>query len=919
MAIYHFSGQIISRSAGRSIVAAAAYRAADHLVDMRYDNVRDYTQKSDVVHSEIFLPATAPDWMANREKLWNAVEAVEKRKDAQLAREFNVALPRELTLKQNIELTREFVQREFVARGMAADFSVHNDRGKDGERQPHVHVLLTLREITPDGFGQKVRAWNDKELLLHWREAWAEIANRHLSLHDHDIRIDHRTLMAQGIDLEPQSKIGAAAAQDRLARLAEHQRIARENGEKLLANPLIALEALTQQQSTFTHHDIARLASRQSVEVEQFNRVMTAIKTHPDLVSLGKDDQDRERWTTQSQLTLEKNLMTQAVELSLSERHGVSARHLKRVQAQYPGLSNEQAAALTHLTQASDLSCVVGFAGTGKSYLLGAARQAWEAQGYRVLGATLSGIAAEGLTESSGIDSRTVASRLYVWEQGEAREQLTAKDVLVVDEAGMLGSRQMSRLMEEVTGSGAKLVLVGDPEQLQAIEAGAAFRAILERVDSVELTEIRRQREAWQREATQALATRQTEQALTAYQRRGALQSLDTQADAQRALIRHWDAARLAEPDKTQLILAYTRAEVQALNEQARACRQVRGELGEEQEVMTVHGQRTLAEQDRIYFLKNDRNLGVMNGSLGTIEKLSGDALTVRLDAAERDSESIKKAPRVMFSLSDYAYIDHGYAATIHKAQGVTVDRSHVLASLYLDRQSTYVSLSRHREAATLYWSRDQFEDESALKRTLSRNRAKDISLDYEMKRAPDGWTMKREFEPLAPSPPVHAPPAPGLSTLEPLPSPAEMNKAIDAFLQKQERSLDWAQESGRAVNERSLASDSLQAFKAAYEAAHPQKTQPLNPPLRRPRQERLALEAVQKFGLLEKELTDSLTPRSAQAQLERYAEKIAKESEIMSYLREHHRDISEKIGDWAQRSLAKTLEKQRDLGEIEL
>ena len=283
-----------------------------------------------------------------------------------------------------------------------------------------------------------------------------------------------------------------------------------------------------------------------------------------------------------------------------------------------------------------------------------------------MLGATLSGIAAEGLAGSSGIESRTLASRLYYWDKGEQR--LTANDVLVVDEAGMLGSRQMARVMEEVQASGAKVVLVGDPEQLQAIEAGAAFRAILERVGFEELTEIRRQREVWQQEATKALATHQTDKALAAYQQHGAIKEFSTRAEAQRALIQSWDATRLAEPDKTQLMLAYTRAEVRELNDQARACRQVRGELGKEQTVMTARGERSLAEQDRIYFLKNDRSLGVMNGSLGTVEKLRGDRVTVRLDAVERGREAIK-ARRVQFSLSEYNHLDHGYAATFHKSQ----------------------------------------------------------------------------------------------------------------------------------------------------------------------------------------------------------------------------------------------------------
>ena len=243
---------------------------------------------------------------------------------------------------------------------MVADFAIHNDKGKDGEPQPHIHVLLTLREITPDGFGQKVRAWNDKSLLLEWREAWAEVANRHLAFYDHDIRIDHRTLAEQGIDLEPQSKIGAAVVQDRMARLADHQRIARENGERILENPLIAFEALTRQQSTFTHHDIARFASRHSVEVEQFNRLMITLKTHAELVSLGKDDRGLERWTTQTLLTLEKNMIAQAVDLARSQEHRVSPRHIERVKAMST-LSPEQTTALIHLTEARDLELRGGF------------------------------------------------------------------------------------------------------------------------------------------------------------------------------------------------------------------------------------------------------------------------------------------------------------------------------------------------------------------------------------------------------------------------------------------------------------------------------------------------------------------------------------------------------------------------------
>ena len=153
-------------------------------------------------------------------------------------------------------------------------------------------------------------------------------------------------------------------------------------------------------------------------------------------------------------------------------------------------LGEGQRDALEHITGSGDLALVVGYAGTGKSAMLGVAREAWEAQGYQVRGAALSGIATESLEAGSGIGSRTIASLEHGWAQG--RDVLTARDVLVIDEAGMIGSRQMDRVLSAAELAGAKVVLVGDAEQLQAIEAGAAFRALTERHGAAEITEIRR-------------------------------------------------------------------------------------------------------------------------------------------------------------------------------------------------------------------------------------------------------------------------------------------------------------------------------------------------------------------------------------------------------------------------------------------
>ena len=225
MAIYHLSAKVIGRAAGRSSVAAAAYRSGGRLRDARQGIEHDYSRKGDVVHSEILAPETAPDWMRDRDQLWNAVEAVERRKDAQLAREIEVALPRELGRDARLELVRGFVAREFVGRGMIADLSVHEGRARDGREQPHAHIMLSLRELTGDGFGKKAREWNAPERLTGWREAWAREANGALERAGHAARIDHRTLEAQRDTARGRADRERGAGRAELALVHDHDAV----------------------------------------------------------------------------------------------------------------------------------------------------------------------------------------------------------------------------------------------------------------------------------------------------------------------------------------------------------------------------------------------------------------------------------------------------------------------------------------------------------------------------------------------------------------------------------------------------------------------------------------------------------------------------------------------------------------------
>lgn len=728
MAIYHFSAKIISRSTGRSAVAAAAYRSASRLFDERTEQPFDYSRKSGVLHSEILLPDGAPERWFERQALWNEVESSEKRKDAQLAREIEVALPREMKPDDAIELARAFVEREFVRRGMVADFNVHCDIGEDGLPRPHAHVMLALREVGTDGFGAKARDWNSAALLEHWREAWAEHANARLAELDHDIRIDHRSLKDQGIDLEPQFKIGPAAARSEVRgraseRAAQHRDIARRNGERLLRNPAAALEALTHTQEIFTRHDLARFVFRHTDGKDQFDRLHARILASSELVPLGADERGRERFTSRDLIRAQEAMLRASDRLESQPHHAITERSGRAARAEMAALGrplgDEQVLAVAHMLSAGRLVAVVGYAGTGKSTALGVARAAWEAEGYRVVGAALSGIAAENLENGSGIQSRTLASLEYAWARD--RDHLTHNDVLVIDEAGMVGTRQMRRILEAAERGGAKVVVVGDPEQLQAIEAGAPFRRLVERHGAMEITEVRRQRDEWQRAATRELATGRTQAAIERYDAAGAVHGHDTRDDARRALVADWMADQQRNPAASQMLLAYTRADVAELNRLAREMLRAAGKLGPDQAVETTNGERAFAVGDQVMFLRNERSLGVKNGTLGTLVALDGSSIGVRLD----DGRNLR------FDRKEYADLTHGYAATIHKMQGATVDRAYVLASRHMDRHAAYVAMSRHRDATKLRYGREEFATGEKLRQRLGSRRVESDLFRY--------------------------------------------------------------------------------------------------------------------------------------------------------------------------------------------
>lgn len=212
MAIFHSHAAVIKRSAGHSSIAAACYRTGERIVDERTGEVHDYNKRSGVVISEIFRPEHSPAWMSERSILWNAVEKGEARKDAQLCRTWDAALPAELSAEQRLELVRNYCKKELVSRGMVVDMSIHAPHKKKESRNHHVHIAATMRDVGPEGFKQKNRTWNRPELIVELRECWANHVNAALLQAGHTTRIDHRTLEAQGVKRLPGRHLGKKAS-----------------------------------------------------------------------------------------------------------------------------------------------------------------------------------------------------------------------------------------------------------------------------------------------------------------------------------------------------------------------------------------------------------------------------------------------------------------------------------------------------------------------------------------------------------------------------------------------------------------------------------------------------------------------------------------------------------------------------------
>jgi conjugative relaxase-like TrwC/TraI family protein len=518
---------------------------------------------------------------------------------------------------------------------------------------------------------------------------------------------------------------------------------------------------LTEQASTFTRTDVVDALAKRLPVARSAIESLTQAEAAADrflaerAVRVANDRRlGVERFSTPELLTLERQLVDGATQRS-SERCAVVRPELVRqVLDRHTTAGEDQAAMVRDLTQGgAGVAVVVGRAGSGKTWTLGVAREAFELDGYQVLGAAPTGIATVGLADEGFTEARTV-DRLLLDLQ-HRRIELNERSVLVVDEAAMVATRKLAPLLQDAGRAGAKVVLVGDDRQFASIDAGGGFRALRLRLGASELTVNRRQVEAWEQRAIDDIRAGNLEQAIAAYAEHDRIRAFEARDDRDRALVSDWWQAHQA--GERPVIYAHRRAQVDQLNSVCQRLRADHAQLGPERLAV---GDRSFAVGDLVVLGANARDrLGVVNGTTAVIVGLDvrGRAMTVRtleaepprtvrlpgwyLDAAVRPGQSRR--------------VDLAYARTDMRSQGRTERRALLAVDGAEDMQGGYVQLTRSKERTDLYLTvgpepldpaeerphpaRKARTPEELLARVLSRDGSKTLASD-----TPDALDVRR-------------------------------------------------------------------------------------------------------------------------------------------------------------------------------
>lgn len=699
MAIAFARLQYVKRSAGQNACHKAAYNGRTKVYDERIGKTFNYTHKGDSAHHEILLPEGADVAFKNAQHLWGKVELAERRMNSQVAREMVFALPDDacITLDDRIEMTRLFLKEHFVDKGLAVQFDIHAPHEEE-DHNWHAHVLMPTRRFTENGkeLGEKAR---DMEPQVRngsvveyeeqrWGELWKAFQNDYFLEKGIDLQVDENGII-------PQAHLGPVRLRARVSEMMLSHIERQSANENLSQDPSEILQYLTAKSSIIDAQDVQRYIQKH-VAAEHREAVREAFWNHEGVVQLPKGET---KYT--SRIVQQEEERIHRITDRIAHRDGLLSGAMvyetrDEIFEKYD-LSEEQKNVFDACLNTKRLVCVQGRAGTGKSHVMSAVREMYESQGCRVRGLAPSSSVAQDLKDKGFRDAQNL--HRFLFQQNNHRDFLQKGEVLMVDEAAMVGNSVMQELLHLVWRRGAQVLMFGDDRQLPSVERGGQFKAFCEKYRSTELTEVRRQEIDWQKAISEGLSKGDVRQAVEKLESNGRIHWADTKEDSMAQIVSLWKKHKEQDFLSNPFIIEHRNKYAYILNEMIRNARKENGELsGQEHQTDTLLGTCYISQGDRIQFRENNRYLHIINGLTGTVTQIKEGLIVVETDHGKE----------VSFNPKTFHGYQLGYAGTYHQSQGKTVEKTYALHSPYTNKNLFYVGLTRQKNDIHYFVSKDE-------------------------------------------------------------------------------------------------------------------------------------------------------------------------------------------------------------------
>lgn len=722
--------EIIHAADNSSASGMSAYISCSIRVNKVTGTRYNFSHKAiQLVHHEVIVPEGTPERLRDPTVLWD--EATEKetttdrrsrrlrfKRNAQSAKHTVIALPKECNDAERLELTRRFIRDNFTKFGLAVEFAIH--RPEEGSDNYHAHLLVTTRFVTKRGLGKKARSLNpafatdgkgrrfvsEQDRIT---DRWTDAQNRFFAELGLELRVDPKRSSVPALHMGPTWHAEDSRKRQKLME-------SNEAAARAMQDPSAVLAGITVNKAVFTTRDLEQYVKAHGVHGKDRDSSVKAALAHGDVVRL-HDPRGREIYTTKAVRAQEQQALLDAERIKPNGPR-VYPDAVAAVAKRY-SLDAEQIQALLFLTSASGLRIMIGRAGTGKTRTLTAAKVVCEASGYSVYAVAPTNTAALNLKDEGFASANTLHRALYLLQQGSIRWD--ARTVIFLDEGGMVDAVMYGKLLKAAADAGATVIIAGDDRQLSSVQRGGLFSELTKRFETVELSRVRRQQQDWQREASEEFARGNVACGLRAYSERGHVHWNATLDESRARLMNDW----AANPDRSavQFIYASTNAQVDEINELAKAIRLTRGEIGPGITLQTDRGQTEISVGDRVQFYANDRRANIVNGIVGTVKSVGPRRVEVTTESGTT----------VAFDPQTFTSWGLGYSGTVYRAQGKTQTKVFALFDnpYSWNAKTAYVAMTRHKNEVNLYASADIASDEPTLAKLMSRVSDDSASIAY--------------------------------------------------------------------------------------------------------------------------------------------------------------------------------------------